>query len=121
MTPQEQLEIITSGKVYEAVRDHLGGDWNRIRELFTIRRAQFDAWAYQIQLPFGRVTNRLSAHDGVYVIPQGDEWLVFEQERGIRFSETFHYDYDLAKQHALAMELLKGLDWMSNHVIRPRA
>jgi hypothetical protein len=107
MTPHEQLQVITDGRIWEAVQKHLGGDWSRRDELFTISRAEFDAWADSIQLPYGRVHDVLQTWDGVYVLQDRIHWVVFEQERGCRVHEHGVFnDYRLAKRQALAVEYL---------------
>jgi hypothetical protein len=110
MSPEQQLEAIVKGKVRDAVQEYLGGDWSRLPSLFTIPRAQFDSWADSIDLPYGRVSKKRSADDGVYVLPDADGWLVFEQERGAHLpGERVYADYKQAKRAALALAFLRVL------------
>jgi hypothetical protein len=110
MSPEKQLEAIVKGKVRDAVQQHLGGDWSRLPSLFTIPRSMFDSWADSIELPYGRVSRTRSAQDGVYVLPDADGWLVFEQERGAHLpGERVYPDYKQAKRAALRLEFLRPL------------
>jgi hypothetical protein len=110
MNLEQQLEAIVKRKVSDAVREHLDGDWSRLPALFTIPRSVFDAWADSIELPYGRVSKRKAACDGIYVLPDAEGWLVFEQEGGVHlFGERIYADYKQAKRAALAMEFLSGL------------
>lgn len=110
MSPEQQLEAIVKGKVRDAVQAHLGGDWSRLPALFTIPRSMFDAWADGIELPYARVSKKKSAYDGIYVLPDADGWLVFEQERGAhKPGERVYADYRQAKRAALALEFLSVL------------
>jgi hypothetical protein len=110
MSPEKQLEAIIKGKVRDAVQQYLGGDWSRLPSLFTIPRSVFDTWADSIELPYGRVSRTKSADDGVYVLPDAEGWLVFEQHRGMHMpGERVYADYKQAKRAALALEFLRGL------------
>ena len=110
MTPQEQLQVIIEGRTWQAIQDHLGGDWSRRNELFTISQAEFDAWADSIELPHGRVHNSPQTWDGVYVLQERGRWVVFVQERGCRVHECGNFDnYKLAKRLALSTEFLYGI------------
>jgi hypothetical protein len=110
MTAYEQLRVITEGRTWQAVQEHLGGDWSRRNELFTIHQAEFDAWADSIELPHGRVHNTPQTWDGIYVLKERGRWVVFEQERGCRICECGDFsDYRLAKRQALSAEYLYGI------------
>jgi hypothetical protein len=110
MSPEKQLEAIVKGKVRDAVQQYLGGDWSRLPSLFTIPRSMFDSWADSIELPYGRVSRTRSADDGVYVLPDADGWLVFEQERGAHLpGERVYENYRQAKRAALRLEFLRPL------------
>lgn len=110
MTPHEQLQIITEGRTWQAVQEHLGGDWTRRNELFTILQAEFDAWADSVKLPYGRVYNTPQTWDGVYVQYERGRWVVFGQERGCRVYDCGEFcDYNLAKRQALSTEYLYGI------------
>lgn len=110
MTPHEQLQVITKGGTWQAVQEHLGGDWSRRNELFTIKQSEFDAWADSIELPHGRVHSKPHTWDGVYVQQEQDHWYVYVQERGCRVQYCGDFsDYRLAKRQALATEYLYGI------------
>lgn len=110
MTPAEQLEIITSGRVWDAVREYLNGDWSRRNELFTIPRSTFDAWADSIELPHGCIYREPHTWDGVYVAETVDRWAVYYQERGQQVADLGSFpDYRTAKRAALASEYLHGI------------
>jgi hypothetical protein len=110
MTPEQQLEAILKGKVRDAVREHLDGDWSRVSSPFTIPRSAFDAWADGIELPYGRVSREKAACDGIYVLPDTEGWLVFERQRGVHMpGERVYADYKQAKRAALSLEYLRAL------------
>jgi hypothetical protein len=110
MSPEKQLEAIIQGKVGEAVQQYLRGDWTRLPSLFTIPRSMFDSWADGVELPYGRVAKAKSAQDGVYVLPDADGWLVFEQKGGAHLpGERVYANYKQAKRAALALEFLATL------------
>ncbi|MDB5727011.1 MAG: hypothetical protein JWQ00_216 [Noviherbaspirillum sp.] len=110
MNPESQLEAIIKGRIPEAVRTWLGGDWSRVGTLFTIPRSAFNAWADSIELPYARVFKTYDSGDGVYVLPDADGWLVFRQANGIRLAgERTYATYREAKRAALAIELLSPL------------
>jgi hypothetical protein len=110
MSPEKQLEAIIKGKVREAVQQYLGGDWSRLPSLFTMPRSMFDSWADSVDLPYGRVSKSKSARDGVFVLPDADGWLVFEQKGGAHLpGERVYANYKQAKRAALALELLATL------------
>ena len=107
MKLDEQLQIITEGRIWQAVQEHLGGDWSRRNELFTISQAEFDIWADSVELPYGRIHNMSKTWDGIYVLHEQRWWVVFEQERGCRVHEYGKFgDYQSAKRQALSAELL---------------
>lgn len=110
MSPQQQLAAIVKGKVGDAVREHVGGDWSRLPTLFAIPRSIFDAWADSVELPYDRVSKTKSACDGIYVLPDTDGWLVFEQRRGVPMPGARVYaNYRQAKRAALALAFLSVL------------
>lgn len=110
MTPHEQLQAITEGRAWQAVQEHLGGDWSRCNELFTISQAEFDTWADSIQLPHGPVYDTPQTWDGIYVLQEGGRWVVFVLERGCRVHDCGEFsDYRLAKRQALSTEYLHGI------------
>jgi len=110
MTPDEQLKTITEGRVAEAVQKHLGGDWARRSELFTIPQSMFDGWADSVELPHGRVHCEPHTWDGIYVVQDRGRYSVFVQERGARVSDCGEFsDFLLAKRRALATEYLWAL------------
>jgi hypothetical protein len=110
MSPEKQLDIIIRGKVREAVNAHLAGDWSALPTLFTIPREMFDAWADSIELPYGRVSNRISGADGVYVLQDAEGWLVFEQRKGVHLNgERMYPSYRQAKRAALSLAYLSVL------------
>jgi hypothetical protein len=116
MTPHEQLQVITEGRIQEAVHKHLNGDWPRRNELFTISRADFDAWADSIGLPHGRVHDTVHTWDGIYVVQERGRWVAFEQERGCRVHEIGVFDdYQSAKRQALSAEYLWCLTLQPGH------
>jgi hypothetical protein len=110
MSPEEQLQVITQGRIWQAVQQHLGGDWQRRNELFTIPQSLFDAWADSVELPYGQVQREPRTWDGVYAVEENGRWVVYVQERGCRVHEcgTFN-DYRQAKRQALATEYLYGI------------
>src|SRR5262245_4193342 len=111
MTSDEQLRAITEGRVWQAVQEHLGGDWNRRNELFTIPQSIFDAWADSIELPHGRVYCERHTWDGIYVIEEQGRYLVYEQERGVQVLAVGEFtDFLVAKRRALATEYLWGIN-----------
>ena len=110
MTPDEQLKAITEGRVWQAVQEHLGGDWARRNELFTIPQSAFDAWADSIELPHGHVHRESHTWDGIYVIEECGRYIVFVQERGVRVSDCGEFqDFQIAKRRALATEYLYAI------------
>jgi hypothetical protein len=110
MTAEEQLRAITEGRIWQVVQEHLGGDWARRNELFTIPQSRFDAWADSIDLPHGRVHGEPQPCDGVYVIQERGRYVVFVQERGARVFDCGEFsDFLLAKRKALATEYLYGI------------
>lgn len=110
MSPEKQLEAIINGKVSEAVRSYLDGDWSRVATLFTIPRSMFDAWADSIDLPYGNVSKVKGNGDGIYVLPDAEGWLVFRQAGGVHLpGERVHANYRQAKRAALALALLSVL------------
>lgn len=110
MSPEKQLDIIIRGKVREAVNAHLGGDWSALPKLFTIPRSMFDAWADSVELPYGSVSGKISGADGVYVLPDTEGWLVFEQRNRVHLNgERIYPDYKQAKRAALSLAYLSAL------------
>ena len=110
MTSDEQLKVITEGRIWQTVQAILGGDWERRNELFTISQAVFDAWADSTELPFGRVHAEPQTWDEIYVENECGFWRVYEQERGRRVYDGGEFaDYTLAKRHALAIKYLFGI------------
>jgi hypothetical protein len=110
MTPEQRLEAILKGKVWDAVQEHLDGDWSRVSSLFAIPQSAFNAWADGIELPYGRVSKEKAACDGIYVLPDTEGWLVFEQQRGVHMpGERVYADYRQAKRAALSLEYLRAL------------
>jgi hypothetical protein len=110
MTPEQQLKTIVTGRVRDAVHEYLDGDWSRLPTLFTIPRSMFDAWADSVELPYGRVSAKRASDDGIYVLPDADGWLVFEQERGAHLpGERVYSTYKQVKRAALALAFLSVL------------
>lgn len=110
MSPEKQLAAILNQKIDDAVEEYLGGDWSKLPSLFTIPRSVFDTWADSIDLPYGRITNKKSALDGVYVLQDPDGWVVFEQKNGVHISgDRVYANYKQAKRAALALEYLAPL------------
>ena len=110
MAPEEQLKVLSGGGAWQAIQDHLDGDWDRVNELFTIPRSMFDEWADSIDLPYGLVLAEPHSWDGIYCVEDNNRWDVYVQERGIRVFEVGVFD-DLvtAKREALANHLLNGI------------
>jgi hypothetical protein len=114
MSPEQQLQAILQGKVEQAVQEYLGGDWSRLPTLFSLPRSVFDAWAdsveLPVELPYGRVSKAKAADDGIYVLPDAEGWLVFEQKQGAHMpGERVYADYRQAKRAALSLAFLNIL------------
>ena len=110
MSPEKQLQVITEGRIWQSVREQLGGDLSRRNELFTISQAEFDAWADSIELLHGTVYNTPHTWDGIYVLQERDRWVVFVQERGCRIHGCGDFgDYTLAKRQALSTQYLYAI------------
>jgi hypothetical protein len=110
VSPEKQLQAIVEGKVSEAVRSYLDGDWSRVATLFTIPRSAFDSWADNIELPYAGVSKRRGTGDGVYVLEDAEGWLVFTQANGVQLPGARTYaNYRQAKRAALADALLNML------------
>jgi hypothetical protein len=111
LTHPEQLQIITSGRIYEAVEEHLAGDWSRRGELFDLPRALFDSWADALDISgHGYIRVGPATFDGIYIVPRGHRWCVYQQEKGGRDSERTFDDFRQAKRAAIAMNYLWCLE-----------
>jgi hypothetical protein len=78
--------------------------------LFTLPRSVFDAWADSVELPYGGVSKTKAADEGIYVLPDADGWLVFEQKHGVHMpGERVYADYKQAKRAALSLAFLSDL------------
>lgn len=107
MSTKQQLHLIFSGKLSQAVQDYLHGDWSRLPQLATMPAAIFDAWADSIELPYGRVSKTRQPVDGVYVLFDQEGWLVFEQQNRMQLPGARTYPtYKQAKRAALRIEFL---------------
>jgi len=110
MSVQQQLQAILQGKVEQAVQEHLGGDWSRLPMLFALPCSVFDAWADSVELPYGQASRAKAADDGIYVLPDAEGWLVFEQKQGAHMpGERVYADYRQAKRAALSLAFLNIL------------
>ena len=106
LSPDERLDIVAAHGLWQVVRDHLGGDWSRRQEVVDgISRETFFAWADRQPLPSGRIHDSAGTFDGIYVLPDGDGWRVFEQERGgVSWgSETRWPSFEAARRQAFAL------------------
>jgi hypothetical protein len=110
MHPKQQLELIIRDKVAFAVDEYVDGDWSRIQARFTLPRSVFDAWADGVELPYGRISRKRDATDGIYVLQDCEGWIVVKQEGGILLPKRRVFPtYKEAKREALSWEFLEIL------------
>lgn len=110
MHPKRRQDVIIHGKFALAVRDYLDGDPLQNPAQYLLSRSMFDAWADSVELPYGRVSRKKDATDGIYVLQDCEGWMVIEQKSGILLPKKRKFStYKQAKREALAWEILGAL------------
>lgn len=97
---REQLDAIVGARTYQLVNRYLGGDYGRERELYTVTPDQVLAHARTVGLP-SWVQYRPNTYDGIYIVPRGDRWAVYHQERGKSHGDTLFDTKDEAFEHVV--------------------
>lgn len=101
LSPDEQYRLLEQGKVGDAVREKLGGDFHRLGELITLSQEEYSAWILTKPLQEdGWVRKSPSTQDGVYFLQRGESWwTVYQQDRGaVLWQESFS-TYEEARRY----------------------
>jgi hypothetical protein len=80
----EQLRLLESDGIADAVQKYLAGDPSRVGELFSMNREEYLRWALARPLrEDGWLRMSEGTQDGIYLhqLPDG-RWAVYQQERG---------------------------------------
>lgn len=104
LTVQEQFALLESdnpeGSVKVAVEKYLGGDWQRRGELFTFNAEEFKSWCDTQDVSKFAMLEKATG-DGLYLIQEGPEWLVYWQEHGSKSKEQKFTDLVQARRAAI--------------------
>ena len=106
----EQIRVLLLGKAYDTVRmlfpgkQLTGSDY---KEVFNVTRIEVVEYVKCHGFPPGAYSGRQGNCDGPYLIEEESTYVVYYQERGVRFDETRHETREDADEVLIA--LLLGL------------
>lgn len=106
----EQIRLLLQGKAYGTVRalfpgkQLTGGEY---KEVFTVKRNDVIEYVKREGFPSGSYGHRPGGGDGPYMIEEAGEFIVYYQERGIRFDEVRRARREEANE--VLIDLLLGL------------
>jgi hypothetical protein len=90
MNEEAQIRALLTGRALEYATQALGISHmarRSFREVFTVTRAEIDAYVAQHGIPKNTVSLTDDAGEGIHFVRREEKWSIYWAERGVRYDE----------------------------------